>query len=87
VGERMPNLWVELKCPEHGLERFKIKVIRKYNVNPELITVKYRTKPKYEISGIVVGRNVSQSEIKDYLVQYFRSSGLIDRVLSIKLQL
>jgi len=83
----MPNLWVELKCPEHGLERFKIKVIRKYNVNPELITVKYRTKPKYEISGIVVGRNVSQSEIKDYLVQYFRSSGLIDRVLSIKLQL
>lgn len=83
----MPNLWIELKCPEHGLERFKIKVVKKYNVNPETIMPKYRTRPRYEISSIVVGRNVSHTEIKDYLVQYFKDSGLIDQVVRIKLQL
>lgn len=82
----MPNLLVELKCPEHGLERFKIKIIKKYNVNPEVIIPKYRTRPKCEISGIIVGRNVENTEITDYLLQYFRNSGLIDRVLSIKVQ-
>jgi hypothetical protein len=81
-----PKLWVEIKCPEHGLERFKIKVIKKYNINPEIIQPKYRTRPKYEISGLVVGRNVNNTEIRDYLIQYFKDSGLIERVLSIKLQ-
>jgi hypothetical protein len=82
----LPNIWVELKCPEHGLERFKIKVIKKYNVCPQVIMPKYRTRPKYEISGIVIGRNVSHAEIRDYLIQYFKESGLIDRVLNIKFQ-
>jgi hypothetical protein len=81
----VPNLWIELKCPEHGLERFKIKVIKKYNINPETIMPKYRTKPKYEISSIIVGRNVRHTEIRDYIIQYFRETGLIERVLSIKL--
>jgi hypothetical protein len=79
------NLWIELKCPEHGLERFKIKVIKKYNISPETIMPKYRTKPKYEISSIIVGRNVDHAEIRDYIIQYFRETGLIERVLSIKL--
>jgi hypothetical protein len=46
---------------------------------------KYRTKPKYEISSIIVGRNVRHTEIRDYIIQYFRETGLIERVLSIKL--
>ncbi len=80
------SLWVEFKCPEHGLERFKIKVIKKYNVTPELIAPKFRTRPKYELSSVVVGRNVNERDIQDYLMQYFRETGLMDKVLSMRMQ-
>lgn len=90
VGERaerdMATFQVELKCPEHGLERFKIKVIKKYNVHPELIAAKYRTRPKREMSGIIVGRNVSHTEIRDFMIQYFRETGMIDKIVALKLQ-
>lgn len=82
----MTNLWVEFRCPEHGLERFKIKIIKKYNVNPEVIMPKFRTRPKYELSGIVVGRNVREDEITDYLSRYFREVGIMERVLSMRLK-
>jgi len=77
---------VELKCPQHGLERFKIKVIRKYNVKSDEIIPKFRTKPKYELSSIVVGKYVQQREIRDYLIRYFAQTGLIDNILSIRLK-
>jgi hypothetical protein len=80
------NFLVEVRCPDHGLERFKIKVIKKYNVNPELIMPKYRTRPKHEMSGIIVGRNVSHTEITDFMTEYLKETGLIDRVLTMKLQ-
>jgi hypothetical protein len=78
---------VELSCPDHGLERFKIKVIKKYNVNKELIEPKFRTKPRHELSGLVVGKSVENQVVKDYVVQYLRDAGLIDRVLSMRFQL
>jgi len=81
----MTSLWVEFKCPEHGLERFKIKVIKKYNVNPELIMPKFRTRPKYELSSLVVGRNVDTRQIEDYVIHYFKEVGLMDRILSMRL--
>jgi hypothetical protein len=77
---------VELSCPEHGLERFKIKIVKKYNVNKESIAPKFRTKPRHELSGLIVGRDVSSLEIRDYVVQYFREAGMMDRVLSMRLQ-
>jgi hypothetical protein len=77
---------VELKCPQHGLERFKIKIIRKYNVKSDEIIPKFRTKPKYELSSIVVGKYVQQKEIRDYLIRYFAQTGLIDNILSIRLK-
>lgn len=83
----MANLWVEMSCPEHGLERYKIKIIKKYNVNPELIMPKYRTRPKYELSSLVVGRNVEEREARDYLVRYFQDAGIMDKVLSIRTQI
>ncbi|MEM3616530.1 MAG: hypothetical protein QXJ31_01270 [Candidatus Bathyarchaeia archaeon] len=82
----MSWLIVELKCPEHGLERFKIKVIKKYNINPRQIMPKFRTRPKHELSGIVVGRYVHEKEIRDYVIRYFAQTGLLDNVLSIRLK-
>jgi hypothetical protein len=82
----MPMLLIECMCPEHGLERFKIKVIKKYNVSPQIIVPKYRTRPKHELSGLIVGRNVNHTEVQDYLVRYFRDAGFMDKVLSIRFQ-
>lgn len=86
VEWRMAALWVEFRCPEHGLERFRIKIIKKHNVNTRLISPKFRTRPRYELSGLIVGRNVNYSEAKDYLVQYFKQVGLLSNVISIKFQ-
>jgi len=82
----MATFQVELRCPEHGLERFNIKVIKKYNVTPELIAPKYRTRPRHEMSGIIVGRSVSHTEMQDFMMQYFRETGMIDRLVALKLQ-
>lgn len=82
----MASLWIELKCPEHGLERFKVKVIKKYNIKPDEIMPKYRTRPKHELSGIVIGRNVKYNELTDYLLNYFKETGLIERVVSLRFQ-
>jgi len=82
-----PAVMVEMSCPDHGLERFKIKVIKKYNVRKELIEPKFRTKLKHELAGVVVGRNVSHLEVRDYLVEYFREAGMTDRIVSMRYQL
>lgn len=82
----MTFIQVELTCPEHGLERFKIKVVKKYNVNKETIEPKFRTKPRHDLSGLIVGRDVSSLEIRDYLAQYFREAGMLDKVLSMRFQ-
>jgi hypothetical protein len=78
---------VEMSCPEHGLERFKIKVIKKYNVNKELIEPKFRTKPRHELAGVIVGKNVGHEEVRQYLAEYFREAGMIDKILSMRFQL
>ena len=82
-----PAVWVEMNCPDHGLERFKIKVIKKYNVKKELIEPKFRMKLKHELAGVVVGKSVSNLEVRDYLVQYFKEAGMTNRIVSMKYQL
>ncbi|MEM2703457.1 MAG: hypothetical protein QXR45_09880 [Candidatus Bathyarchaeia archaeon] len=83
----MPTLWIELSCPEHGFERFKIKIIKRHNIRPDQIIPKFRTRPKYELSSLIVGRDVQYNQLTDYLIKYFNETGLIERVLNIRLQL
>lgn len=80
------NIWIELTCPNHGIERYKIKVIRKFNVQPEIILPKFRTRPKYGLSGLIVGRNVNPKEIADYIVQYYKQIGLMENITNIRLR-
>jgi len=82
----MASIWVEMKSPEYGLERYKIKVIRKYNVNKELIEPKFRSKPWHGLSGVVIGKSVGHDEVKQYLVDYYREVGMMDRVRSMRFQ-
>jgi len=76
---------VELNCPEHGLERFKIKIIRKYNIPKNTIAVKIKNKPfPGEIDSLIVGRGVSSKDVQVYLRNYLNEVGLWSRVLALK---
>jgi hypothetical protein len=52
-----------------------------------LIEPKFRTKPHHELAGVVVGKSVGHDEVRQYLVDYFREAGMIDKVLSMRMQL
>jgi len=83
---KLGSLFVELKCPKHGLERFNIKVVRRFNMKNDTIKPKFRTRTNTdELSRLLVGKNVCDKEIKDYLTHYFREKGLMEAILKMKL--
>ncbi|MEM3576962.1 MAG: hypothetical protein QXX51_00705 [Candidatus Bathyarchaeia archaeon] len=80
------SVLVEILCPQHGLERFKIKVIRKFNMASNDIVPKTRSRPKpKEISALYIGRNVSYNEVKEYLVNYFEQRGVIKDIIMMRM--
>ena len=82
----LANFWVEMRCPEHGFERFKIKIVRKFNMKPGTITPRFRQRPTVgDLSCLLVGRSVSNKEIERYLVEYFRRKGLIEAIVRTQL--
>jgi hypothetical protein len=86
VSNLPPSLMVELACPEHGMERYKIKIIKKYNIKPEEIVPKYRTRPRTELSGIIIGKNISYETARDYVLRYLNESARETMIMSIRLQ-
>jgi hypothetical protein len=82
----LPSLVVETNCPQHGIERYKIKIIKKYNIKQEEIMPKFRTRPRYELSGIVIGKNISYETAREYLLEYLNKSARLSEVMSIRLQ-
>ncbi len=83
----MASLMVETNCPEHGMERYKIRIIKKYNIAPEKIMPKYRTRPTHELSGVVIGKNISYETARDYVIKYLNEQARIDTLMSIRLHL
>ena len=81
----MVSFLVEAYCPKHGLERFRVDVIKKYNIYSNAIILAFRRKPTKQLSKIVIGRNVTEKEAQDALMKYFKENGLIERIISIKL--
>jgi len=64
----MGSLWIEAKCNQHGFERFKIKIIKKFNMPSDEISPRFRSRPKPgELSCLLVGRDVSTQEIEKYI--------------------
>jgi len=66
-------------------ERWRIKVITRYNIDPDAIIAKKSYKA-HDIKSLLVGRNVSNNEIKEYFREYLKSKGLWERVLSVRLK-
>ena len=83
----MVSILVEILCPEHGLERFRVKIIRKFNMASNQIIPKLRKKRKAnEIRYLYIGRNVSYSEAERYLVNYFHENR-VGEILRIRMLL
>lgn len=83
----MSNLLVEMNSPKHGFERFRIKIIRRFNIKSDEIKLKPMVKPRdIGLSCVYVGREVTQAEVTNYLIQFFRTKGLWEHVLSIKIE-
>ena len=80
----MHGVLVEMTCPQHGFERFTIKVVKRFNIPPNEIVPKFRVKPKPDLSCIIVGRNVEEKEVQDYLETYLQQKGLWNRILSFR---
>jgi len=79
------SLLVEAVSPTYGFERFSVKIIKKYNIRPEQIMPKYRTRPGLTLSGIVIGKNITYETARDYVQRYFSQSGEFE-VLSMRLK-
>ncbi|RLI46016.1 hypothetical protein DRO69_04015 [Candidatus Bathyarchaeota archaeon] len=80
----MQGLFIELKCPKHGLERFTIKVKRKFNMPSNEIKLIFRSKPKPDLRYVLVGRNVEEKYIQSYIIKYLREKGLWERIITFK---
>lgn len=75
-----------MRSPKHGLVRFRVKVIKKYNVPADVIKPQFRSKPKPSISRLYIGRKVSEKEAKNYLIDYFRKKNMWENIVRIQLQ-
>ena len=82
----MVSILIEVKCPQHGFERFRVKIIKRFNIASNKIMPKERSKPKHgEISRLYVGRNVNYSEVKNYLINYFRERGMLEKIVRMRI--
>jgi hypothetical protein len=82
------DISIEVNCPRHGLERFNVKVIKRFNISSDKIVPKLRSRPKKgELTRLYVGRSVSYNEVENYLIGYFREKGILDEIVRMKMLL
>ncbi len=84
----MTGILIEMRCPRHGFERFRVKLIKRFNIASNEIIPKLRRKPTLDEIGLLyVGRNVSYDEAKNYLISYFRERGMLEEIVRIRMSL
>lgn len=83
----MASFLITVRCPEHGIERFRVKVVKRYNMPSDEVKVKIRSRPNPGISCLYVGRHVSNGEAKRYLIAQLQKEGLLESVLRMRFQL
>lgn len=66
---------VEYVCPRHGLERWRIRVSKLWNVGGKEIIPRYGENKSGFIKTLRVGPGVTDSELEDFLVRYFYDKG------------
>jgi hypothetical protein len=83
LGENiLTSIAVEMLCNKHGFERFRVKIVRKFNMPPNVIVPELSRRPTVgEIKCIYVGREVNPKEVEQYLVNYFREKGMLQNIV------
>ena len=82
----MTSFAVEIICNKHGLERFRVKIVKRFNMPSNIIMPELSQRPSLgEIKCIYVGRNVSNKEVEGYLVNYFREKGLLEKIVKMRM--
>jgi len=79
------SVLVEVIHPKYGFGRYKIKIIKKYNLVADAIKPKLISKCPGEISRVYIGRNVRTEDVKKYLINYFREKNMLEAVTKIKI--
>jgi hypothetical protein len=78
----MTSFAVEMFCHKHGLERFKVKIVKRFNIPSNIIIPELSQRPTIgEIKCIYVGRDISNKEVEKFLVNYFREKGMLERIV------
>jgi hypothetical protein len=67
---------VEYTCPRHGLERWRIRVSKLWNVGMKEIVPRYGENKSAFIKNLRVGPDVTKGELEDFLTRYFYDKGL-----------
>lgn len=80
----MKGLFLELMCPKHGLERFTIKVKKRTNIQSDEIKLVFRSRPEYDLSCVLVGRNVDELKVQECIINYLRQKDLYDKLVGFK---
>jgi hypothetical protein len=83
-GVLMKGFSIELQCPDQGFERYTVKVTRRFNIPSDEIKPCFRTRPAYELSGVLVGRDVDEARVQSYIIDYLRERGLYERLIRFK---
>lgn len=81
----MKGIFIELVCPRHGLERFVIKVKRRYNITASEIKPLFRNRTECELSALLVGKYVGENEILRYVEEYLRQRRIHDKLIVMKI--
>lgn len=82
----LTSIAVEMQCSEHGFERFRIKIVKRFNMPPNVIVPELAKRPTIgEIKCIYVGRGVEGKEIEQFVRNYFREKGMLENVVRMHL--
>jgi len=71
-------------CPKHGLERFTIKIKSARAIQSNEIKLVFRSRPEYDLSYILIGRKVDESQVQEYMINYLRKKDLYDKLVNFK---
>jgi hypothetical protein len=86
MGGTLTSFAVEMLCNKHGLERFRVKIVKRFNMPPDVIIPELSRRPTIgEIKCIYVGRDISNREVENFLRDYFREKGMLEKIVKMHL--
>jgi len=79
------RLYVEVLRTPNNFERFKIKVIKKFNVPSKSFKAIYGKRRK-NLKAFVVGRGLNEEDILQYISEYIKREGLWQKIITMRLE-